>query len=469
MRIFQKIKNPLKQQIKHLLYQFGWRVIPENKIKYLGFATLDPLGRVFKYESNIYRGIYKGKNECIKEIFNCGLYGELVNKNYIVETCFTNKITKNFPLVLQHKQLVTTLPTEWTFSMFKKAAKLILKINTICEKYGYQLGDAHPYNILFENNQPVWVDIGSIVRKKEDEIWRAKKEFTNFTIAPLIFLSEGKLLEAYSLLQSERFFKIANVDFRETILFEKFLELAELNKNDDIDNLISESWIDKKCVNKDSTKSFWGDYQGVEKELLKNMICSKENRFRRFFKIAQLISKHAKDAETVLDLAGNTGLTSFIIEKETTGIKKLINTDYDYNSIEKSVNFLDSYSQSKVESYLLNFMLPMHERTAENFKSDLVLALAITHHLLLTQGFKLDEILQKISSYSNKYVFIEFMPLGMWGGENKKPITPDWYTIEWFKLKFKEYFKLLHTETVEFHRIENKKEASRIVFIGELK
>lgn len=467
MNTFQKIKTTFKKRAKRVLHQCGWRVIPENRIKYLGFATLDPSGRVFEYNSNIYRGIYEDKIDYVKEIFNSGLYGELINKNYIIETHFANKITKNFPLVLWHKRLTITLPTEWTLSMFKKAAKLILKINTICEKYGYQLGDTHPYNVLFEKNEPIWIDLGSIVPKSA--IWHAKQEFVNFTVVPLIFLLNGDLLEAYSVLQSERFFKIESKAFRETILFKNFLNLIKCHKPHLIDNIVSDEWLDEKCKNNKTNASFWSNYQNNVQELTKDMVFSKNNRFKRFFRIAQLIKKFAGDTETILDLAGNTGLTSLILDKKIKTLKKIINTDYDYNSIEKSVNFLDGYPKSKVESYLLNFMLPTHEKAARNLKSDLVLALAVTHHLLLTQGFKLDEILQKISSYSNKYVFIEFMPLGLWGGENKKPIIPSWYSTEWFASKFKEYFKLLHTEIIESHVIEGKREAHRVIFIGKLK
>jgi len=462
------MKILIKEKTKDVLYQFDWKKIPENKIRYLGFATLDPLGRVFEYKSNVYRGIYSNKINYLKTIFDCGLYNELRSNNLIIETQFTNKRTENFSLILKHKKLTTSMPTEWTFSMLKKAAKIILVTNTICEKYGYELGDAHPYNILFDKNKPVWVDIGSIIPKNTS--WSAKTEFVNYTIVPLIFLAHGELLEAYSLLQAERYFKITSKNFRETVLFKKFLDLIGQSNSKNVDNLICESWIDSQCIDQKYNESFWENYQNNENELMKDMVNNKQNRFKRFFRISKLINKYAKDAQTILDLAGNTGLASLIIANKNKKIYKLINTDYDYNSIEKSVIFLNHYSRNKIESYLLNFMLPTHPDAALNFRSDLVLALAITHHLLLTQGFKIDEILQKIGSYSNKYVFIEFMPLGLWGGDkNSKPTVPSWYTIDWFKFKFKQHFNLLSIETIESHFINNKKEAHRILFIGKIK
>ena len=75
-------------------------------------------------------------------------------------------------------------------------------------------------------------------------------------------------------------------------------------------------------------------------------------------------------------------------------------------------------------------------------KADVTLALALTHHLILTQKYSISQIFKKISSLSNKYVFIEFMPSGLWaGGEATK--IPEGYTLEWFRNNFKKYFNVI--------------------------
>jgi hypothetical protein len=115
-------------------------------------------------------------------------------------------------------------------------------------------------------------------------------------------------------------------------------------------------------------------------------------------------------------------------------------------------------------------MLPMYSSVTRCFKSDVVLALAITHHLLLTQGHKIEEIFEKTKSFSKNYVFVEFMPLGLWGGDrNIKPNVPDWYTSDFFENKFQKYFQLIKKEVIEFHVINGVKEAHRILYVGKLK
>jgi hypothetical protein len=102
----------------------------------------------------------------------------------------------------------------------------------------------------------------------------------------------------------------------------------------------------------------------------------------------------------------------------------------------------------------LRFMLPN-----ERFRSDVVFALALTHHLLLTQGYDIDEILTYISAYARKYVFVEFMPLGLWS-TGQEVSVPVGYTQEWFRDSFCRFFDLIYEEAL---RVNN------ILFVGKVR
>ena len=93
------------------------------------------------------------------------------------------------------------------------------------------------------------------------------------------------------------------------------------------------------------------------------------------------------------------------------------------------------------------------------FKSDCVIALAVTHHLLLSQGYGYDRIFETIKSYSNRLVFIEFMPLGLYDGR-QAPSLPKWYNKENFEASFLKYFTVLQIEQLEINRI---------LYIGQLR
>ena len=87
--------------------------------------------------------------------------------------------------------------------------------------------------------------------------------------------------------------------------------------------------------------------------------------------------------------------------------------------------------------------LCLHQyRLPAQLQSDIVFALALTHHLILSQGISLLVLLNTLSHLTHQYIVIEFMPLGLWDGKNAPPI-PDWYNINWFRVHFEKYFMLI--------------------------
>ena len=97
--------------------------------------------------------------------------------------------------------------------------------------------------------------------------------------------------------------------------------------------------------------------------------------------------------------------------------------------------------------------------TCKRLACDLAIALAVTHHLLLTANFSLPAIFERLKAYSKRYVMIEFMPLGLWAiNDKEEPAIPEWYTVEWFRYHFSQHFVLIK---------EEKLERNRIIFVGE--
>jgi hypothetical protein len=92
------------------------------------------------------------------------------------------------------------------------------------------------------------------------------------------------------------------------------------------------------------------------------------------------------------------------------------------------------------------------DKPAERFASQCVMALAVTHHLVLTQGFNIDSIISTIRSYTTRYAIIEFMPKGLWDGKNAPPF-PAWYTREWFMDHLRKQFTIEWEEQTEENRI----------------
>ena len=87
------------------------------------------------------------------------------------------------------------------------------------------------------------------------------------------------------------------------------------------------------------------------------------------------------------------------------------------------------------------------------FNSEMVLALAITHHLLLTYEMPIETMLQRFYELTSEMLLIEFMPLGLWDGSNEKFELPSWYTREFFKSHILHFFEIEEVLELETNRI----------------
>lgn len=160
----------------------------------------------------------------------------------------------------------------------------------------------------------------------------------------------------------------------------------------------------------------------------------------------------------VFEIAGNSGVMSqLLLENELIDFACV--SDYDAGSLERGYMRCrkDKEISKKVTFSVINIMNvdeKSYKFRTDRYKSDLVLALAVTHHLLLTQKVKLDIIVDILERYTNRYVIVEFMPLGLWSGDdNACPPVPEWYTLDWFINGVKEKFNILWVKEISKNRI----------------
>ena len=485
-----------------------------QKIHNTNFSSLslmDDFGRVFFRNNKIYRAITHEKVEYCRNLLNSNLYKELREKEYIPETKISDLQVENYGLVLEHEKLTETHKHEWTFSMLKDAALKILDINKICNKHGYELKDSHLANVLFKGVNPVWIDLGSIATLKSDQnSWLAYDEFLNSIVVPLAFLSAGKTYIARKLLESIHYgittlpkqnivqsgllsllpgtinngpflFKYRNkillkthgrsnllsilsywptkmvqsATGRNTVLFTYSQVPIRQNSLKDLypENLIEPHL---KSLQQFDTKTQWQGYHQNYYDGNGEIIISE-----RFKKIIEVM-KGINDINNILDLAGNEGLLSQLLFENIEKLQRIIIADYDENAIDFAYNKFKTLKTDKLHTVLLNLMYtPNMEDTQKRLQSDLVLALAITHHLILTMNYSIQAIFEKIKAYSKKYVIIEFMPLGLWSSKEEVfPTLPKWYNVEWFRNEFNNYFDII---------LEEKLEVNRIMFLGIIK
>jgi ribosomal protein L11 methylase PrmA len=77
-------------------------------------------------------------------------------------------------------------PYEWTFGMLRDAALLQLDLMRDALEEGLILKDATPYNVQFRGAEPVFIDIGSFERLREGEPWVGYRQFCMQFLFPLM-------------------------------------------------------------------------------------------------------------------------------------------------------------------------------------------------------------------------------------------------------------------------------------------
>lgn len=86
---------------------------------------------------------------------------------------------------------VISYPFEWTFAMLRDAALLQLDLTERALAEGIITKDATPYNVQFVGTAPVFIDVGSFERLSRGEPWFGYRQFCEQFLNPLLLGAAG--------------------------------------------------------------------------------------------------------------------------------------------------------------------------------------------------------------------------------------------------------------------------------------
>lgn len=457
-----------------------------EKAKKSPLSTSDAACSVLISDKKVFRIIDNSRLEEIKDLFESGLVSHLMQHDLMPLTAISANHNLADKLVIE-QDLVSPVvyPFEWSPEMLRAAAGCTLKINQIANIYGYELKDAHPYNIVFKSGRALHVDIGSFIRKKENCGWVAEAEFIDCYHDTLNAFSLG-----YTGIYKYAFIDNGGLKYEQTILLNKlsrifgsrlilfFRKLKQLYKTS---NLIASARIYKlvkpsilatflNSILRGSYLPFRNTNYAYHEKLLNSYNLAKRSRWGHYHQGSYLQSDGSVNlsprfcyiveivrslkVNSVIELAGNQGVLSREISN-IDGIQKVICADYDFQAIDNLFLQLPSF-ENKLFLASFDLMADIREtltrERAARFRSDLVIALALTHHLLLAQPYTIDSVIDAIASYTNKYIIIEFMPLGLWDGVNSSCL-PEWYDEQWFLDCLEKRFNVIERSQLEDNRV----------------
>lgn len=462
--------------------------IRQDEVKWQTKHTMDSMGRMFQYGDRFFRLIYPNKQKNIEDLFKNGVVSQLIEKKYIVKTWIANDVKVEGyedSIIIEHEKVhFLTIAQEWTCEMFCDAAKMVSELQLFLLNNGYELHDPHTSNVSFIGCRPVYMDLGSIEHEYEvgfSGIDCYKKNWIN-----IIRECKGSRNRYNKMMQF--YPKITCDDIQELLGHYFFSYLSEKCKR--LRNLayFKEIKSDRRYVNRAagfvrlflntsyegrikkkvrvyrsyrfSTEDWndqgshmeWADYHD---KYVSNGKLITDSRCDYYLKIGAALFSDMKDVEC-LEIGGNTGvLSQLLIEKGL--VSKICCMDYSDCALSYG------YIRCK-ENELVNEKITFSKRSFWNeydytknpfearFAADVVFALAITHHLILSQMISIETIIDILNRLTKKYLIIEFMPRGLWNGKEGKPV-PEWYSLEWFLIGLKKAFNVINVEEIADNRI----------------
>lgn len=426
-------------------------------------SSCDQQGSVYLTDDAVYRKIFESEKEKVR------LVKSRIDEAHvegIIKTTEVNEsetipafLSTENSLVLRHERVrFISYSHEWCASMLRDAALFHIKLSQDLFQTGLYLKDAHPWNILFNQGKPVFVDYTSIVTEEglaneaylltnnlrqnlDNQQWVTtihweifSRMFAPYFLHPLIAYSIGD----HNFVRSEIERTTLNVsnsamqfrDLRQFLTWNKhlFQHLKILYRaKKDIRSA-------KQNLEKYGVSSFFANL----KERIENLtVSTNSSAYSDYYEAKDenqdWLSKESWNAKqrsvyealnestikTTLDVACNTGWFAVLAAKMG---KAVVAFDVD----EACIEIL--YRQTKeaglnIVPLVMSFTniaedrLSIHDgevvllATEKRLSCDAVLALGIFHHLVLGLGLDVRDVLTRLASFTRNRLIIEYISL----------------------------------------------------------
>ncbi len=166
----------------------------------------DPSGFLFRHEGRLLRQVNARYADDLALLHESGLYEALIAKELLIPHAEADLALA--PAAGAVKVLAPELvpfisyPYEWSFTQLKDAALATLRIQRLALQHGMSLKDASAYNIQFHRGRPVLIDSLSFTAYHADEPWVAYRQFCQHFLAPVALMAQrdvrlGNLLRTH--------------------------------------------------------------------------------------------------------------------------------------------------------------------------------------------------------------------------------------------------------------------------------
>ena len=401
-----------------------------NSYKIHPSSYKDPAGFVFEYEEKIYRQVNKSYADNYILFQSSNLYFSLVKQGKLISHEERNENltgTDNWYITLLPEQIpFISYPYEWCFDQLRDAALLTLDILKTSLDYEMILKDATPFNVQFIDGKPVFIDTLSFEKYDAAKPWVAYRQFVECFIIPLV-LATYKSTDFIKHLQLQpqgisTAFAARILPFKCRFRLSLFLHIylsnsiragGEKNAQRNLSfskqkllNIINNLTSLIRSLKPVNQKSDWNNYYD-QTILSETYLLAKLNIVKNWLKVIE--------GNTVIDIGTNTGAFAFAAAEKFSHVialdtdERCINDLFVICKTEKRNNIYPLWVDITNPTPGIGWVNKERESLLKRLKADVVLALAVIHHLIIGKNISLHQAAALFSSMG-KYLIIEFVP-----------------------------------------------------------
>ena len=439
----------------------------------------DPAARVVRRDGHIFRYLTSGALREWESLSSTAFFRTFTENGRLVRTELSDPSAVPAPsrwvAVLRHETIpVVSYPYEWCFSMLQDAALLQLDLLLAALDEGLTLKDSTPFNVQWVGTRPVFIDIGSFKVAEPGEPWAGYRQFCEMFLFPLFLqayknvpfhpwlrgnlggvearhinslmsawdrLRPGVLTHVYLLSKLQARYEGTERDVR------KDLREAGFGTNLVKSNVRRMRRIVERLAWK-RTHSTWSDYADCN-----TYAADDRDRKKQFVQRAAAVRHRG----VVWDLGCNTGEYSRAVSEHA---DRVVSVDADHLTIERLYRALKAEGNRTILPLVGDLTDPSpglgwrnrERRTFTNrSRPDLILALALVHHLAIARNVPLPDLIAWLASFGADVV-VEFVAPedAMVQRLLRNRDTLDFgYTQERFEACLSEYFVIANKQSLQ--------------------
>jgi hypothetical protein len=452
----------------------------------LAASFRDPSGFLFSRGGILYRQVNRVYAGEYARLMDSGLYERLVKAGLLIphteadqaplekEACFKVLQPERVPFI--------SYPYEWSFGQLKSAALATLSIQKRALKADMSLKDASAYNIQFVRGKAALIDTLSFETYQEGRPWAAYRQFCQHFLAPLALMALrdvrlNQLLRAY--------IDGVPLDLASALLPRRtrlnFGLLTHIHVHASAQKRLSGADV-KSRKGSMSKQAMTGLIESLESTIQKLDWAPRGTEWGNYYDITnysdaafehkkQLVGEWSARLKPALtwDLGANNGAFSRVAG-ENSGF--VVSFDIDPAAVEQNYQMSKRAKEQNILPLLLDVTNPSPaigwaNRERDSFggrgPADLVLALAVIHHLAISNNVPLPQLADFFAE-TGTWLVIEFVPKSDSQVQkllaSRADIFPA-YTREGFEAAFRERFNI--REAMEI------REAERVLYLMERK